>query len=142
MRSSRRQRNLPPEASATMENVGGRLSHSASNARPIPSPLALSLPLFLPPSSLHPSLPSSLPPSQSYIVECHFLSLHIVLTLPHFANQFFHVHHQLQTPQSSVITATDTGRSIDQRRNRYYNYVVSEMYHFTTFCAVWEHAQS
>ena len=38
MRSSRRQRNLPPEASATMENMGGRLSNSASNARPSPSP--------------------------------------------------------------------------------------------------------
>ena len=44
MRSSGRQRNLPPEASATMENVGGRLSNSASNARPSPSPLALAIP--------------------------------------------------------------------------------------------------
>ena len=43
MQSSRRQRNLLPEASATMENVGGRLSNSASNARRSPSPLALAL---------------------------------------------------------------------------------------------------
>ena len=43
MRSSRRQRNLAPETSATMENVGGRVSNSnsASDARPSPSPLAL-----------------------------------------------------------------------------------------------------
>ena len=43
MRSSRRQRNLAPEASATMENVGGRVSNSNSalDARPSPSPLTL-----------------------------------------------------------------------------------------------------
>ena len=42
MRSSRRQRYLAPEASATMENVGSRVSNSnsASDARPSPSPLA------------------------------------------------------------------------------------------------------
>ena len=40
MRSSRRQRNQAPETSATMENVGGRVSNSnsASDARPSPSP--------------------------------------------------------------------------------------------------------
>ena len=45
MRKSRRQRNLAPEASATMENVGGRVSNSntASDARIEPSGLKMTL---------------------------------------------------------------------------------------------------
>ena len=45
MRSMRRQRNLPPEALTTMENMEGRLRNSTSNARLSPSPIALKCPL-------------------------------------------------------------------------------------------------
>ena len=41
MCSSRRQCNLPPEVSTAMENVEGRNSKSASDARVSPSPLSL-----------------------------------------------------------------------------------------------------
>ena len=42
MRSSRRQRNLPPESSTAMENVEGRNSKSASDARTTASSRATS----------------------------------------------------------------------------------------------------
>ena len=54
MRSSRRQHNLPPEASTAMENVEGRNSKSASDARasPSPSPMNIASLVSLPVSSM------------------------------------------------------------------------------------------